>query len=862
MASLVDGVGHHSQQSHSLPRNLKLKEKTPGSLSTAQPHAPKEREQFRGWLLKWTNYIKGYQKRWFVLSNGLLSYYRTQEEMAHTCRGTINLAGACIDTVDSTNFVVTNGASQVFHLRALNEVERQRWVTALELAKAKAIKNLEEFSDEDIASQSKEDEKSLHLLSEKLSEVTATHNLILQKHHDILKTLAELDDKELAQSGSGSLTKLKEKIAMFKITSSAMAKVSEDYLLLATSMEKHWLKQLQHEKSLRAEIQENFETLAKQMHSFENQARRVSQRGGLEDSGTLDLLSKDLHVHVGNSNQKSHLSSSKPHPLLKTSEESPKVPGGAQRVSHAPKKGVTFDLPKSSSPSPPPFSSYPFDGREEEEEEGSDEDGDDDKFFDAPEADESYLAPPTKHGMSHKRTPSSISVNEAVPVPSTALPENIPASTSCNRIQSFLTPSSDMLQDDAKPTLEYRRKTISPRPNAKINLWTIMKNCIGKELTKIPMPVHFGEPLSFLQRISEDITYYEILNNAAACSSTLEEAAFVAAFAASSYESTAIRVNKPFNPMLGETFECDRRAEYGWRVLFEQVSHHPPMLAMHAEHKEWTLWQEYTLASKFRGKYIQCFPVGGVHLIIHRSGSHYTWNKVVTTIHNIIVGKLWVDNAGEMTVLNHTTKEKCEVKYHSYSYFTRERQRKITGHCFDKDGTPQYVVRGYWDEYLECAPILSYNGKNPVTGPAREMWRVFPRPPGSEAMYHFSEFTCSLNEMEDGVAPTDSRHRPDQRIMEDGDFDEANRVKALLEEKQRARRRMRESLQAKAAEAAERGNTEEAAKLEKEATYSPAWFIKEYDPFTNSMMHVYKGGYWECKRKGDWPSDLPDIYEL
>ena len=30
-----------------------------------------------------------------------------------------------------------------------------------------------------------------------------------------------------------------------------------------------------------------------------------------------------------------------------------------------------------------------------------------------------------------------------------------------------------------------------------------------------------------------------------------------------------------------------------------------------------------------------------------------------------------------MTVFNHTTKEKCEVKYHSYSYFTRERQRKV-----------------------------------------------------------------------------------------------------------------------------------------------------------------------------------------
>ena len=33
-------------------------------------------DQFRGFLWKWTNYIKGYQKRWCVLSNGLLSYYR------------------------------------------------------------------------------------------------------------------------------------------------------------------------------------------------------------------------------------------------------------------------------------------------------------------------------------------------------------------------------------------------------------------------------------------------------------------------------------------------------------------------------------------------------------------------------------------------------------------------------------------------------------------------------------------------------------------------------------------------------------------------------------------------------------------
>ena len=34
-----------------------------------------------------------------------------------------------------------------------------------------------------------------------------------------------------------------------------------------------------------------------------------------------------------------------------------------------------------------------------------------------------------------------------------------------------------------------RRTRIPEKPNYSLNLWSIMKNCIGKELTKIPMPV-------------------------------------------------------------------------------------------------------------------------------------------------------------------------------------------------------------------------------------------------------------------------------------------------------------------------------------------------------------------------------------
>lgn len=58
---------------------------------------------------------------------------------------------------------------------------------------------------------------------------------------------------------------------------------------------------------------------------------------------------------------------------------------------------------------------------------------------------------------------------------------------------------------------------------------------------------------------------------------------------------------------------------------------------------------------------------------------------------------------------------------------------------------------------------------------------------------------AQLNEPEEGVAPTDSRLRPDQRLMENGRWEEANKEKLRLEEKQRAVRRLKEAEAEKAA---------------------------------------------------------------
>uniref|UniRef100_A0A8C3UQS0 Oxysterol-binding protein n=1 Tax=Catharus ustulatus TaxID=91951 RepID=A0A8C3UQS0_CATUS len=406
-----------------------------------------------------------------------------------------------------------------------------------------------------------------------------------------------------------------------------------------------------------------------------------------------------------------------------------------------------------------------------------------------------------------------------------------------------------------------RRTRIPDKPNYSLNLWSIMKNCIGKELSKIPMPVNFNEPLSMLQRLTEDLEYHELLDKAVKCESSTEQMCFVAAFSVSSYSTTVHRTAKPFNPLLGETFELDRLEELGFRSLCEQVSHHPPAAAHHVySRRGWTLWQEITIASKFRGKYLSIMPLGAIHLEFHSSGNHYVWRKVTSTVHNIIVGKLWIDQSGEIEIVNHKSKDKCQLKFTPYSYFSRDVPRKVTGVVSDADGKAHYVMSGTWDEKMECSKIIhSSHGSTSTEGKQKTvyqtlspkvLWRKYPLPENAENMYFFSELALTLNEPEERVAPTDSRLRPDQRLMESGRWDEANVEKQRLEEKQRAVRRRRE---AEAVEALEEGEWKDYE------GYTPLWFERKADAVTGELICVYKGGYWEAKDKQDW-SVCPDIF--
>ncbi|OWK51092.1 Oxysterol-binding protein-related protein 7 [Lonchura striata] len=245
-----------------------------------------------------------------------------------------------------------------------------------------------------------------------------------------------------------------------------------------------------------------------------------------------------------------------------------------------------------------------------------------------------------------------------------------------------------------------------------------------------------NEPLNTLQRLCEELEYSELLDRASRARDPRQRLVYVAAFAVSAYASTYYRAgSKPFNPVLGETYECVR-PDRGFRFISEQVSHHPPISACHAESDNFVFWQDMRWKNKFWGKSLEIVPMGTVNVQLPRTGDHYEWNKVTTCIHNVLSGPRWIEHYGEVLIRN---------------------TRDASFHC----------------KLTFCK-----------------------MPRDHERNYGFTQFALELNELTPElrrVLPsTDTRLRPDQRYLEEGNVPAAEAQKRQIEQLQRDRRRVME----------------------------------------------------------------------
>ncbi|XP_066543774.1 pleckstrin homology domain-containing family A member 3 [Amia ocellicauda] len=177
-----------------------------------------------GILYKWTNYMTGWQPRWFVLDNGILSYYDSQDDVCKGSKGSIKMS-VCeikVHPTDNTRLELIIPGEQHFYVKAVNAAERQRWLVALGSSKA-CLTDIRTKKEKEIS-------ETTESLKTKMSELRLYCDLLMQQVH----TIQESVDQE-ANHISPSIENMNEASSLLSATCNTFITTLEECMKIANA---------------------------------------------------------------------------------------------------------------------------------------------------------------------------------------------------------------------------------------------------------------------------------------------------------------------------------------------------------------------------------------------------------------------------------------------------------------------------------------------------------------------------------------------------------------------------------------------------------------------------------------------------
>lgn len=859
----------------------------------------KDAREMKGYLKKWTNYTSGYKLRWFVLEDGVLSYYKHQDDAGSACRGAINMriARLHMDAQDKTRFEIHGKSSVKYHLKANHVVEAKRWFWALnnaiQFSKDEAKEEEKRRTqDADVLRQAKAEASDYPMsISSSRSRPTPTLTVIPPplppnaskvsfrseaeggSAYDSYDQSVTGDDLQRMPTNAGIATMDAEEDMDGEDASSheirhPASKDAFNITAQSAKLQLDLLSRVSHALTARQASHPNttlsdpdvaqalsaYETAVSGLQGLVADLLKISRdrdaywqyrldrdadmrRMWEESMARIAYEHEDLKRSIAESEDKRKRTKRALREALEGQSLPVSRPGSV--ALQEPVDRIQFaEAMEELRPEVTPRlrrKSFTREGNrrksiiEQFTDLSDSESGDDEEFFDAIDAGRVEVVEPPLTSPPLVHVPSREEEMEAF----VEFGERA-------RKQIEIEPSYAGYEDGIREKLKLDADN---RP--KISLWGILKSMIGKDMSKMTLPVSFNEPTSLLQRVAEDMEYADLLDIAADRLESTERMVYVAAFAASEYASTIGRVAKPFNPLLGETYEYVR-PDKGYRFFIEQVSHHPPISAAHAESARWDYYGESAIKSKFYGKSFDINLLGTWYLRLRPADGGpaelYTWKKVTSSVVGIITGNPTVDNYGPMEIKNWTTGEVCLLDFKQRGWKASSAYQ-VFGKVVDQYGVTKWSIGGRWNDKIYARATEGFEDETvgdggfargaPTSEKAFLVWEVHPRPSGIP--FNLTPFVVTLNAIPESLQPhlppTDTRRRPDQRAMEDGEYDFAASEKNRVEEKQRDARRRREA-------AGE--------------DWRPKWFEKKVDPVTGESYWENTGTYWKARERGDW----------
>lgn len=264
--------------------------------------------------------------------------------------------------------------------------------------------------------------------------------------------------------------------------------------------------------------------------------------------------------------------------------------------------------------------------------------------------------------------------------------------------------SQNLIENELKERLEL---PWFKDPNIKVSIWAIIKDSIGKDISKLSVPVYFNDPTSLLQKCAQSMEYNHILDQAIAIKNeenAIKRLAYVAIYSISQLTICERNATKPFNPLIGETYEF---VNNDMEFLSEQVSHHPPVTANFCRGKNanYKLWNNQKTNTKFKGKSLDFTQQFKTYIEFEDHSETYEIESPTLSAHNLIIGTPYVDIGGTSSVrLIEKPELECVVTYTKRGWISKD-QFKVEGEvCRSNKGSkksePLFKIHGNWNSKI------------------------------------------------------------------------------------------------------------------------------------------------------------------
>ena len=404
---------------------------------------------------------------------------------------------------------------------------------------------------------------------------------------------------------------------------------------------------------------------------------------------------------------------------------------------------------------------------------------------------------------------------------------NTSANTNNLNLKDSITPLTNIhLEDNSQNEFQCKdyipskkRKNLSKPLSFPPNLMKEM--VINFTQNKTALPVYFNEPLSMLQKQCEKFYYLDLLNKADEEPKQEMRLCYIAAFIIGEIFLNNGRTLKPFNPIIGETFEYFIN-DKNFRYYAEQVCHKPPVTAFIGENPNFELYGD-TLGNTSFKFFKGCMELSfknKIHLKLKKSGEHYTYIPPNALAKGIINPPLYIDYSGDVIIENISNpKYKCELKFIAEGW-TKDSLGNFEGTVYNEDNVV-YLLGGNWKKNIYMTDPEG-NNKTELLSLDQNLEYL----KNSSEKYILPEFVCDLNnlteELEKSLPLNDCRFKKDQKFLEEGNKEEAQKYKEKYEEKQRK----------------ELNNDE----------HKILFFDKKYDEENEDNYYEPNGKYWEMKK--------------